>query len=117
MQITMASTKVTTESILEAQERIQPYIHKTPALTNSTIDGLASAKIFFKYENFQKIGAFKIRGGMNAVLSLSNEKLANGVATHSSGNHAQAIAFAAREVGAKAYIVMPNNSPRVKVNA
>jgi threonine dehydratase len=117
MQITMASTKVTTESILEAQERIQPYIHKTPALTNSTIDGLASAKIFFKCENFQKIGAFKIRGGMNAVLSLSNEKLANGVATHSSGNHAQAIAFAAREVGAKAYIVMPNNSPRVKVNA
>ena len=117
MQLTKESTKVTRESILEAQERIRPYIHHTPVLTNSTIDKLAGANIFFKCENFQKIGAFKIRGGMNAVLSLSKEKLANGVATHSSGNHAQAIAFAAREVGTRAYIVMPNNSPRVKVEA
>jgi threonine dehydratase len=117
MQITKESTKVTRESILEAQARIRPYIHNTPVLTNSTIDRIAGANIFFKCENFQKIGAFKIRGGMNAVLSLGKEKLANGVATHSSGNHAQAIAFAAREVGTKAYIVMPNNSPRVKVEA
>src|SRR6476646_3716280 len=109
--------QITRESILEAQVRIQPYIHKTPVLTNSTINNIAGANLFFKCENFQKIGAFKIRGGMNAVLSVSKEKLKNGVATHSSGNHAQAIAFAAREVGAKAYIVMPNNSPRVKVDA
>ena len=111
------TTTVTKQSILEAQQRIRPYIHETPVLTNSTIDGIAGTELFFKCENFQKIGAFKIRGGMNAVLSLSKEKLRNGVATHSSGNHAQAIAFAAREVGAKAYIVMPNNSPRVKVEA
>ena len=73
--------------------------------------------MFFKCENFQKIGAFKIRGGLNAALSLSKEKAANGIATHSSGNHAQAIAYAARQLGTKAYIVMPDNSPSVKVNA
>ena len=72
---------------------------------------------FFKCENLQKIGAFKIRGGMNAVLSLSDEKRTKGIATHSSGNHAQAIALAAREVGTKAFIVMPNSSPQVKVDA
>jgi threonine dehydratase len=118
MQITKEpTTTVTRQSILEAQERIRSYIHLTPVLTNSTINNIAGADLFFKCENFQKIGAFKIRGGMNAVLSVSKEKLKNGVATHSSGNHAQAIAFAAREVGTKAYIVMPNNSPRVKVDA
>src|SRR6476659_10096873 len=107
--------QITRESILEAQTRIQPYIHKTPVLTNSTINQMAGADIFFKCENFQKIGAFKIRGGMNAVLSLPKEKQQQGIATHSSGNHAQAIAYAARQVGTKAYIVMPDNSPRVKV--
>jgi threonine dehydratase len=117
MQIAKESTRITQESIREAQQRIQPYIHKTPVLTNSTIDQMSGSNLFFKCENFQKIGAFKIRGGMNAVLSLSKDKLKNGVATHSSGNHAQAIAFAARQVGTKAYIVMPNNSPKVKVNA
>jgi threonine dehydratase len=118
MQITKEpTTTVTRQSILEAQERIRSYIHLTPVLTNSTINNIAGADLFFKCENFQKIGAFKIRGGMNAVLSVSKEKLKNGVATHSSGNHAQAIAFAAREVRTKAYIVMPNNSPRVKVDA
>ncbi len=104
-------------TIQAAHERIRPYIHRTPVLTCSTIDRLAGAEIFFKCENFQKIGAFKIRGGMNAVLSLSPEQQARGIATHSSGNHAQAIAYAARQVGAKAYIVMPDNSPQVKVNA
>lgn len=103
--------------IEQAHERIKPFIHQTPVLTCSTIDKMAGASLFFKCENFQKIGAFKIRGGMNAVLTLPQEKLANGIATHSSGNHAQAIAFAARQTGTKAYIVMPNNSPRVKVNA
>ncbi len=78
---------------------------------------MTGSQLFFKCENFQKIGAFKIRGGLNAVLSLPKEKLQYGVATHSSGNHAQAIAFAARQVGTKAYIVMPENSPRVKVEA
>ncbi|HYJ38189.1 MAG TPA: pyridoxal-phosphate dependent enzyme [Chitinophagaceae bacterium] len=117
MLTTAELTQVTKESILEAQERIRPFIHHTPVLTNSTIDGLAGAKLFFKCENFQKIGAFKIRGAMNAVLSLPKEKISKGVATHSSGNHAQAIAFAARQVGTKAYIVMPNNSPKVKVEA
>jgi threonine dehydratase len=109
--------EITRESILEAEARIRPFIHKTPVLTNATIDRLTGAELFFKCENFQKIGAFKIRGGMNAVLSLPKEKLANGVATHSSGNHAQAIALAAKEVGTKAYIVMPENSPKVKVEA
>jgi threonine dehydratase len=117
MLTTTEQTQVTRESILEAHQRIKPYIHHTPVLTNSTIDGIAEANLYFKCENFQKIGAFKIRGGMNAVLSLPKEKRSNGVATHSSGNHAQAIAFAAAKVGTKAYIVMPDNSPRVKVDA
>ena len=105
------------QDIIEAHERIKPFIHKTPVLTSKTINAVAGAEIFFKCENFQKIGAFKIRGGMNAVLSLSKEKQEFGIATHSSGNHAQAIAYAASEVGAKAYIVMPDNSPKVKVDA
>lgn len=108
---------ITKEQIEQAHERIKPFIHQTPVLTCSTINKMAGASLFFKCENFQKIGAFKIRGGMNAVLTLPQDKLANGIATHSSGNHAQAIAFAARQTGTKAYIVMPNNSPRVKVNA
>src|SRR5688572_32181635 len=108
---------ITADSILQAHERIGPYIHRTPILRSGSIDHIAGTKLFFKCENFQKIGAFKIRGGMNAVLSLSKEAQEKGIATHSSGNHAQAIAFAARQVGTKAYIVMPDNSPAVKVNA
>jgi threonine dehydratase len=109
--------EITKQHIEEAHERIEPFIHKTPVLTSRTIDEISGAEIFFKCENFQKIGAFKIRGGMNAVLSLPEEKRKKGIATHSSGNHAQAIAYAAREVGVKAYIVMPDNSPKVKVDA
>jgi threonine dehydratase len=108
---------ITRQDIIDAHERIKPFIHKTPVLTSQTINKLTGAGLFFKCENLQKIGAFKIRGGLNAVLSLPNEKLRKGIATHSSGNHAQAIAFAAREMGAKAYIVMPENSPQVKVDA
>ncbi len=108
---------ITRESIVQAHDRIRPYIHRTPVLTCKTINRLAGASLYFKCENFQKIGAFKIRGGMNATLSLSDVERAKGLCTHSSGNHAQAIAFAAREVGTKAYIVMPENSPRVKVDA
>jgi threonine dehydratase len=86
-----------------AHKRIRRHIHRTPVLTCQSIDKIAGANLFFKCENFQKIGAFKIRGGMNAALTLSKKQLKNGLATHSSGNHA--------------YIVMPNNSPSVKINA
>ena len=88
--------EITKQHIDEAHKRIKPFIHKTPVLTSKTLDQISGAQIFFKCENFQKIGAFKIRGGMNAVLSLPEEKRTKGIATHSSGNHAQAIAFAAR---------------------
>jgi threonine dehydratase len=108
---------ITKESIEKAYEKIKPFIHHTPVLTNSSINQMAGAELFFKCENFQKIGAFKIRGGMNAALSLSPEQISRGLATHSSGNHAQAIAFAAKTLGTKAFIVMPENSPSVKVNA
>lgn len=109
--------KITKASIVSAAERIAPYIHTTPILTNKSINELFGVDLYFKCENFQKIGAFKIRGGMNASLQLSAEQLSKGVATHSSGNHAQALAFAAKMLGIKAYIVMPESSPQVKVDA
>lgn len=108
---------ITKAAIEKAHEKIKPFIHHTPVLTNSSINEMVGAELFFKCENFQKIGAFKIRGGMNAALSLSPEQIAKGLATHSSGNHAQAIAFASKTLGTKAFIVMPENSPAVKVNA
>lgn len=110
-------TSITWADIEAAHARIVPYIHRTPVLTCRSIDALAGCTLFFKCENFQKVGAFKIRGGMNAALSLSPEAAQRGLATHSSGNHAQAVAYAARQLGVKAYIVMPENSPAVKVNA
>ena len=109
--------EITQDHIVDAHVRIRLLINRTPVFTSNTINKISGAKVFFKCENFQKIGAFKIRGGMNAVLSLPEEKRKKGIATHSSGNHAQAIAYAAREVGTKAFIVMPNNSPQVKVDA
>ena len=105
------------EIIEHAHLRIKPYVHRTPILTSSFLNSLTGAELFFKPENLQKIGAFKARGGVNAILSLTESQLKNGVATHSSGNHAQAIAYAAAMVGAKAYIVMPENSPSVKIKA
>lgn len=108
---------VTYSDILDASVRIAPYIHTTPVLTCRSINEMAGCSLYFKCENFQKIGAFKIRGGMNATLLLSAEARSKGVATHSSGNHAQAIAYAARTLGVPAYIVMPDQSPRVKVEA
>lgn len=108
---------ITKETIEEAAERIAPYIHSTPILTNKSINELCDLDLYFKCENFQKIGAFKIRGGMNASLQLNPAQLSKGVATHSSGNHAQALAYAAKMLGIKAYIVMPESSPEVKVNA
>jgi threonine dehydratase len=105
---------VTKESIEQAHQRIKPYIHKTPVMTSQGVDDLAGCKLFFKCENFQKIGAFKARGAMNAVLALSDADRAKGVATHSSGNHAQALARAAKIMNIKAYIVMPRTAPAVK---
>ncbi|MBK5280336.1 MAG: pyridoxal-phosphate dependent enzyme [Bacteroidia bacterium] len=110
------NTVPTKSDIDQAHERIKPYIHHTPVLSSSSINNLTGSSIFFKCENFQKIGAFKARGAMNAVLSLSKEDLANGVATHSSGNHAQALARAAKLMGVKSYIVMPRTSPEIKKN-
>lgn len=105
------------EDILEASKRIQAYIHRTPVLTSTAIDLLADAQLFFKCENFQKAGAFKSRGAMNAVLSLDAYDIKQGVATHSSGNHAAALARAAMLRHIPAYIVMPENSSKVKVAA
>ena len=109
--------KISKEDIVSAHERIRPYIHRTPVMTNQSINEMTGIDFYFKCENFQKIGAFKIRGGMNATLTLSPDQLKNGIATHSSGNHAQALAFAAKRLGIKAYIVMPKSSPQVKVDA
>ena len=109
--------KIAKASIEAAAIRIAPYSHNTPIMTCKSINTLYGLDLYFKCENFQKIGAFKIRGGMNASLQLTKEQLEKGVATHSSGNHAQALAFAAKMLGIKAYIVMPESSPQVKVNA
>lgn len=100
--------------IREAHERIRGIIHRTPIMTSGAINRKTGADIYFKCENFQKVGAFKARGGLNAVLSLTPEERKKGVTTHSSGNHAQAIALAASIAGCPAYIVMPSNAPGVK---
>ena len=105
---------ISQEIIQEAHERIAPYIHRTPLLTNHTLDIKSGVSVFLKCENLQKVGAFKARGAMNAVLSLSDAEKQKGVATHSSGNHGQALAWAAKQMGIPAYIVMPSNSPQVK---
>jgi threonine dehydratase len=97
-----------------ATERIRPYIHRTPVLTSSSLDRLTGVRVMLKCENLQKVGAFKFRGATNAVYALSESEAARGVATHSSGNHAQALALAARLRGIPAYIVMPDNAPAVK---
>jgi threonine dehydratase len=98
----------------EAFTRIQPLVNKTPIITSHLINDIAGTEIYFKCENFQKIGAFKFRGAINAVLQLTEEERANGVATHSSGNHAQALALAAKINNIKAYIVVPTTAPKVK---
>lgn len=107
----------TLEQIQQAHLRIRPFIHRTPVMSSELINEMAGCSIFFKCEIFQKTGAFKMRGASNAVLSLPSSKISRGVATHSSGNHAQALAKAAANVGCKAYIVMPESAPEVKVNA
>ena len=107
----------TITNIISAHKRIKPFINKTAVLTSTYLNELSGAELYFKCENFQKVGAFKYRGATNAVLSLTKEQLSNGVATHSSGNHAAALALAAKKAGTKAYIVMPNNAPQIKKNA
>ncbi|MCX6282600.1 MAG: pyridoxal-phosphate dependent enzyme [Bacteroidetes bacterium] len=103
--------------IRNAGERIKPYINRTPVMTSASLNKLFNTNVFFKCENFQKVGAFKARGATNAVRSLSPDSLMHGVATHSSGNHAQALSWAAALAGTKAYIVMPSNSSPVKIEA
>jgi len=109
-----AATQLTPELIEAARTRLADKVHVTPVLTSSSLDAQHGAQLFFKCENFQKGGAFKARGATNAVLSLAAAELERGVATHSSGNHAAALARAARLRGAPAYIVMPRNTPAPK---
>jgi threonine dehydratase len=103
--------------IQAAHQRIKPFIHRTPVLSSMQINRIFGAEIFMKCENFQKVGAFKFRGATNAVLNLTDEEKRRGVVTHSSGNHAAALAHAAVQAGVKAYIVMPETAPVVKKNA
>lgn len=107
----------TVKDVQSALKRIEPYVHNTPVLTSATIDRMMNATVFFKCENLQRMGAFKIRGAINAILQLSEEDRARGVITHSSGNFAAALALAARSLDTKAYIVMPSNAPKVKKEA
>lgn len=107
----------TWEAICEAHVRIAPRIHRTPVLTSASLDAIAGARMFFKCENLQKTGSFKIRGASNAILSLSNEQASRGIVTQSSGNHGAAVACAAAWLGVPAYIVMPKNAPKVKTQA
>src|SRR6188472_1876216 len=108
---------VNLDTIRAAHERIRPYIHRTPVLTNSWLNDACRSALFFKCENFQKVGAFKARGATNAVFSLDEGIARRGVATHSSGNHGAAVARAAKLRGIPAHIVMPSNSTKVKVRA
>ncbi len=105
------------QDVVEAHERIRKFVHRTPVLTSSGINDMFSSSLFFKCENFQKVGAFKFRGATNAVLSLPEEDARKGVGTHSSGNHAAALALAARMQGIQAQIVMPCTAPEIKKTA
>ena len=105
------------KDIQEAHNRIQTFVHRTPVLSSSGINKMFNCEIVFKCENFQKVGAFKFRGATNAVRQLSQEESSKGVATHSSGNHAAALALAAKQLGVPAYIVMPENAPEIKKKA
>ena len=110
-------TSIDWKTIEEAHERIRPWIHRTPVMTSRSLNAMAEAELFFKCENLQKTGSFKIRGATNAIFSLSDEEAAHGVVTHSSGNHAAAVACAAAWRGIPAWIVMPRNAPAVKCRA
>ncbi|MEP2936785.1 MAG: pyridoxal-phosphate dependent enzyme [Gilvibacter sp.] len=105
------------QDLIDVQNRIAPFVHRTPVLTSQTLNGFTGAQLFFKCENLQKMGAFKMRGAANAVASLTEEQKQKGVVTHSSGNFAQAVALAAKAANISAFIVMPNTAPKVKVAA
>ncbi|WP_339836854.1 pyridoxal-phosphate dependent enzyme [uncultured Maribacter sp.] len=105
---------MTEDDILNCYNRIRPFVHNTAVLTSRLIDKEVNASLFFKCENFQRAGAYKMRGATNAILQLSEEQKKNGVVTHSSGNFAQALSLAAQSVGVTAHIVMPNTAPEVK---
>nr|WP_299073733.1 pyridoxal-phosphate dependent enzyme [uncultured Allomuricauda sp.] len=105
------------KDLIKTHKRIGPYIHKTPVLSSKLINEIAETSLFFKCENFQKMGAFKMRGATNAIMQLSEEQRSKGVVTHSSGNFAQALSLAAQSLGVKAYIVMPSSAPQVKKDA
>jgi len=102
------------QDVLDAAHRIEPYVHRTPVLTSRTLNRMTGAELYFKCENFQKVGAFKARGACNAVFALDEERARRGVATHSSGNHGAALAYAAGLRGIPAIVVMPDNAPPVK---
>lgn len=105
---------VTSNQLLDCHTRIKPYIHNTPVLTSRLVNKKLKANLFFKCENFQRAGAYKIRGATNAILQLTEEQKKHGVVTHSSGNFAQALSLAAQSIGIHAHIVMPNTAPEVK---
>ena len=105
------------EAIINTHQRIAPYIHNTPILTSTVLNEVVGANLFFKCENFQKMGAFKMRGATNAIMQLTDEQKQKGVVTHSSGNFAQALALAAKSLGIEAFIVMPTTAPQVKKDA
>ena len=105
----------TAQDIIQTEERIKPFVHRTPIFTSAILNEIAECKVYFKCENLQKIGAFKMRGAANAVAMLTDSEKKKGVATHSSGNHAQALSKAAQMQGIKAYIVMPETAPKAKV--
>lgn len=105
------------QHLIDCHERIKPFIHNTPVLTSRLINEMAGAHLFFKCENFQRMGAFKMRGAANAIMQLSDEQKQNGVVTHSSGNFAQALSLSAQSLGVTAYIVMPDSAPQVKKEA
>ena len=104
-------------SVSDCHKRIESLIHNTPVLTSSLLNEISSARLFFKCENFQRAGSYKIRGATNAIINLSEKDKSNGVVTHSSGNFAQALSLAAKSVGVKATIVMPTSAPKVKIDA
>ncbi|TDU40062.1 threonine dehydratase [Gelidibacter sediminis] len=105
------------QTLHNTRARILPYVHNTPIFTSHLLDDMSGAKLYFKCENFQKMGAFKMRGAVNAILQLSTEQQERGVVTHSSGNFAQALSLAAKILNVPAYIVMPDNAPKVKSEA
>src|SRR5215207_2125094 len=113
----IGTPRVTLDDVRDAAARIKAVAHRTPVLRSRTLDGQTGAAVFVKCENFQRIGAFKFRGAYNAASRLAPEQVAKGIAAYSSGNHAQAVALAAQELGATAVILMPEDTPRSKIDA